>query len=152
MDTWLKAVEGGSVQSVSRYRERASSKCNDQWDRGRCLGVPMLGWSCESRGDLQSNAWRGNLGPRICVDRQKNRNQHQETSRVAYWDLSKAAYIKTKKNVVGMRNDSAIPGGTYVHANMPVKQKAFYMNWTKLWSGLQITYIHNHFCSKYDTA
>ena len=152
MDTWLKAVEGGSVQSVSRYRERASSKCNDQWDRGRCLGVPMLGWSCESRGDLQSNAWRGNLGARICVDRQKNRNQHQETSRVAYWDLSKAAYIKTKKNVVGMRNDSAIPGGTYVHANMPVKQKAFYMNWTKLWSGLQITYIHNHFCSKYDTA
>ena len=152
MDTWLKAVEGGSVQSVSRYRERASSKCNDQWDRGRCLGVPMLGWSCESRGDLQSNAWRGNLGPRICVDRQKNRNQHQETSRVAYWDLSKAAYIKTKKNVVGMRNDSAIPGGTYVHAHKPVKQKAFYTKWTKLWSGLQITYIHNHFCSRYDTA
>ena len=37
------------------------------------------------------------------------------------------AYIKTKKNVVGMRNNSAILGGTHVHANMPVKQKAFYM-------------------------
>ena len=41
--------------------------------------------------------------------------------------MSKAAYIKTKKNVVGMRNDTAILGGTHVHADIPVNQKAFYM-------------------------
>ena len=51
-----------------------------------------------------------------------------------------------------MRNDSAILSRTYVHANIPVKQKALYMNWTKLWSVLQITCVHNHFCSRYDTA
>ena len=78
-------------------------------------------------GEVTGNR-RGNLGVRICVDRQKNRNQHQETSRVACRDWSKAAYIKTKKNVVVMRNDSAILSRTYVHANIPVKQKALYMN------------------------
>ena len=119
------------------------------WALSGSANVGMIVWS---RSDPQSNAWRGNLGARICVDRQKNRNQHQETSRVACWDWSKAAYVKTKKNVVVMRNDSAILGRAYVHANMPVKQKAFYTNWTKLWSVLQITYIHNHFCSRYDTA
>ena len=51
-----------------------------------------------------------------------------------------------------MRNDCAILSRTYVHANIPVKQKALYMNWTKLWSVLQITYIHNNFCSRYDTV
>ena len=44
----------------------------------------------------------------------------KETSRVVFRSLIDV-------RIVGIRNDTAFLGGTHVHADIPVKQKAFYM-------------------------